>query len=61
MYAALSGLLLDNPLLFWGVVIMFIMQAYIMACKVIKITFEVLNIILDFKDRLEARRKRKSS
>ena len=59
MYAALLGLYLDNPFLFWGGVIVLIASAIIAVSEAIKATLGVIDAILNFKDQLKERRKRK--
>ena len=59
MYAALLGLYLDNPILFGGGVIALIAIAIVMVSQAIMATFETINTILDFMDRIRERRKRK--
>ena len=59
MFIALLGLYLDNPILFWGGVIALIASVIVAVGKAIKVTLEVIDAILNFRDRLRERRKRK--
>ena len=61
MYAALLGSYLDIPVLFWGGAIALIATAIIAVNEATKTTLEVIDAILNFRDRLRERRKRNQS
>ena len=61
VYVALLGLYLNNLVYFWTGVIMLIMIACITAYMAAKVTFEVVDIIRNFRYRIRKRRKRKAS